>query len=130
MLSAENPDTWGEQRVDVAVPAEHTAVAQQRGSQDKPGGFRLQEPELPFESGVGQALDLWYPFPDEIEYNQAPTPPTSRKVSRHESSVLSEVPSGTPKRLAMVMPAIIIDTASDPLPLSANFSATIEETPK
>ena len=59
-----------------------------------------------------------------------PHTPTSRKVSRHESSVLSEVPSGTPKRLAMVMPAIIIETASEPFPLSASFSATIDATPK
>ena len=49
---------------------------------------------------------------------------------RHEMVWLSEVPSGTPNRLAMVMPAIMIDTAADPFPSSASFEATIDPTPK
>ena len=32
--------------------------------------------------------------------------------------------------LAMVMPAIMIETASEPFPLSASFSATTDATPK
>jgi len=56
--------------------------------------------------------------------------PTNRKVARQESIVLREVPNGTPNRLAMVIPAIIIETASEPFPLSANLSATMEPTPK
>ena len=56
--------------------------------------------------------------------------PTSMNVSLHDNNVLSDVPNGTPKRLAMVMPAIIIETASEPFPLSASFSATTDATPK
>ena len=55
---------------------------------------------------------------------------TSINVTRHDMSVDIDVPSGTPNRLATVIPAIIIETACDPLPWSASFSATIEATPK
>ena len=53
-----------------------------------------------------------------------------KKVTRQESIVQREVPRGTPNKLATVMPATIMETASDPRPLSATFSATIEATPK
>ena len=56
--------------------------------------------------------------------------PTKRKVMRQEMRWLSEVPSGTPKRLATVMPAIMMETASELLPLSASREATMEATPK
>jgi len=44
--------------------------------------------------------------------------------------LLSAVPRGTPNTVAMVMPAIITDTACEPFPLSANRCATIDATPK
>ena len=53
-----------------------------------------------------------------------------RNGTRHEIRLLSIVPSGTPKRLAIVIPAIITDTACEALPSSATFSATIEPAPK
>ena len=43
---------------------------------------------------------------------------------------LINVPRGTPKRFATVIPDIIIATASDSFPSWAIFDATIEATPK
>jgi len=40
------------------------------------------------------------------------------------------VPSGTPNRLATVIPTIMIETASVRFPASATRSATIDPTPK
>ena len=51
-------------------------------------------------------------------------------VVRHEIRWLKEVPKGTPNKLATVIPAIIMETASELFPLSASFDATMEATPK
>ena len=59
-----------------------------------------------------------------------PQNPTNKNVIRQEIAVLKEVPKGTPNKLAIVIPATIIDTASEPFPLSASFSATMDATPK
>ena len=58
------------------------------------------------------------------------TQTTSKNGKRQEMWLLSAVPSGTPKRFATVMPAIMMETASEPCRSSASFMATMEATPK
>ncbi len=50
--------------------------------------------------------------------------------ARHDNRWLTSVPSGTPKRLATVMPAIITATACALRPGPATRAATIDPTPK
>ena len=55
---------------------------------------------------------------------------TRTNGKRHDTCELRLVARGTPKRLATVIPAIIIDTAPVLWRSSASCTATIEATPK
>ena len=60
----------------------------------------------------------------------APQTPAMQNSARHDNRWLTSVPSGTPKRLATVMPAIITATACALRPGPATRAATIDPTPK
>lgn len=55
---------------------------------------------------------------------------SSMNGKRHDMCELRAVARGTPKRLATVMPATIIDTALVLCASSASFTATMDATPK
>lgn len=62
----------GQQRGDVAIPAEYATVAQSRSSQYEPRRRLLQKTELSFKSRVFQSFDLRYPTPNVVQCYQSP----------------------------------------------------------
>ena len=55
---------------------------------------------------------------------------TTAKVARHESDHARKLPSGTPTRLAIVMPVTIRQTSREAWPGAARLIATMAPTPK